>query len=78
MSGSFRPGTIAGVTIFVHLNWSLAAGRFPALAPGWPALASWGVALVAVLLIFASVLVYEATHALIVRIQGLSVFRRFP
>ena len=82
MSGSFRPGTIAGGTVFVHLSWlifgallswSLVAVWFPALAPGWPPFASWGTALVVVLLVFASVLVHEAAHALIARTQGLSV-----
>lgn len=82
MSGSFRLGTIAGGTIFVHLSWlifgvllswSLAAVWFPAFAPGWPPFVTWGVALVAVLLVFASVLVHEAAHALIARTQGLSV-----
>ena len=82
MSGSFRLGTIAGGTIYIHLSWlifgalliwSLAAVWFPDLAPGWPSLASWGVALVAVLLVFASVLVHEAAHALVARTQGMSV-----
>lgn len=43
MLSSFRLGTIAGVTVFVHLSWlifgallswSLAAVWFPALTPG--------------------------------------------
>lgn len=47
MPGSLRIGKIAGIDIFVHvswlvifvlLTWSLAAGGFSALYPGWSTL----------------------------------------
>jgi Zn-dependent protease/CBS domain-containing protein len=82
MPGSFRIGKIAGIEISVHvswllivalLTWSFAVGWFPALYPGWTTLAYWAVALLATLLLFASVLVHELAHSLVARRRGLPV-----
>lgn len=82
MPGSLRLGKIAGIEISIHvswliivvlLTWSLATGWFPALYPGWSTLAYWAVALLATLLLFASVLAHELAHSLVARWRGLPV-----
>jgi len=82
MPGSLRLGKIAGIEISIHvswliivvlLTWSLATGWFPALYPGWSTFAYWAVALLATLLLFASVLAHELAHSLVARWRGLPV-----
>ena len=82
MSGTFRLCKIAGIEIDVHvswllivvlLTWSLATGWFPALYKGWSPGTYWVVSLLAVLLLFASVLLHELAHSLVARRRGLSV-----
>lgn len=82
MPGSFRLGKIFGIEIAVHvswllivvlLTWSLATGWFPTLYKGWSSATYWVVSLLAVLLLFASVLLHELAHSLVARRRGLPV-----
>lgn len=82
MPGSFRLGSIAGINISVHvswlliaglLTWSLAVGWFPSLYPGWPLATYWVVSALAMVLLFASVLLHELAHSLVARRLGLPV-----
>src|SRR6185312_14093386 len=75
-------GKIAGIDIFIHvgwliivvlLTWSLATGWFVSIYPGWSTFTYWAVSLLAVLLLFASVLFHELAHSLIARTRGLPV-----
>ncbi|WAS94955.1 site-2 protease family protein [Nannocystis punicea] len=80
--GGLNLGRIFGVRIaadwslFIAL-WlvtvSLALGLFPAWHPGWGGAMRWGVAFVAAVLLFASVLLHELSHALVARGYGLEV-----
>jgi Zn-dependent protease len=79
MPGSLRLGKIAGIAISIHVSWliivvlltlSLATGWFPALYPGWSTFTYWGVSLLAVLLLFVSVLLHELAHSLVARARG--------
>lgn len=82
MMGGLNLGNIKGVRIsadwslFVAL-WlvavSLALGSFPTWHPEWGGGLRWGVACVAAVLLFASVLVHELSHALVARSYGLEV-----
>ncbi len=80
--GGFRLGRLFGVRI--DLDWSLfiiiwlvtvslAAGTFPAWHPDWSPGLRWGVALVAALLFFGSVLLHELSHALVGRAFGMNI-----
>src|SRR5215470_8009035 len=82
MPGSFRLGKIFGIEIDVHvswllivvlLTWSLATGWFPTLYKGWSPATYWVISLLAVLLLFAAVLVHELAHSLVARRRGLPV-----
>lgn len=82
MPGSLRLGKIAGIAISIHVSWliivvlltlSLATGWFPALYPGWSTFTYWGVSLLAVLLLFVSVLLHELAHSLVARARSLPV-----
>ena len=59
--------------IFLLVLWSLAAGYFPAAVPGRGGGAYWLAGLVATLLLFASILVHELSHALMARRAGIEV-----
>lgn len=80
--GSIPLGKLFGVRIAADWSlliavWlvmmSLAVGTFPAWHPDWSGGLRWSIALVASLLLFASVLVHELSHALVGRAYGLEV-----
>jgi Zn-dependent protease len=82
MAGTLRLLTIRGIPIAVHVSWlivyalitwTLAVGYFPRALPELPHAAYWISGLVAALLLFASVLLHELSHAFIARAQGLRV-----
>jgi Zn-dependent protease/CBS domain-containing protein len=82
MPGSLRLGKILGIDIAVHiswliiavlLSWSLETGWFAVRYPGWPAAISWGMSILATLLLFLSVLLHELAHSLVARARGLQV-----
>ncbi|HEX5504204.1 MAG TPA: site-2 protease family protein [Thermomicrobiales bacterium] len=61
------------IVIFLLVLWNLAFGVLPGLHPGWGPGLTWGLAVVAALLFFASVLVHELAHSLVARAKGLPV-----
>jgi Zn-dependent protease len=74
MESNIRLGRILGIPIGLHwswflifglLTWSLAAGYFPAEAPGLSGPAYWLLAVATSLLFFASVLLHELGHSVI-------------
>ncbi|MDQ3540721.1 MAG: site-2 protease family protein [Chloroflexota bacterium] len=82
MTASWRLGTIRGIPIGLHwsmglvfalLTLSLATAFFPETHPDLPAAAYWLMALVAVVLFFASVLLHELGHAWEAQRNGLPV-----
>jgi Zn-dependent protease len=58
--------------IFVLTTWNLGSA-FGAFHPGWGPVTTWGVAVAAALLLFASVLVHELAHSLVARARGIPV-----
>ena len=82
MKASFRLLRIAGIDIGIHyswilifilLTWSLAQGFFPQKYPGWDVATYWITGVVAVLLLFVSVLLHELAHSLVAKSRGLPV-----
>jgi Zn-dependent protease/predicted transcriptional regulator len=80
-SGGFRMGRIFGIDIridwswlfiFVLVTWNLAT-VFGQVHTSWGATLTWGIAVVAALLFFASVLAHELAHSLVARAQGVPV-----
>ncbi len=81
-SGSgFRLGRLYGITIRIDwswllimllITWNLAFG-FGQIHPTWTTATRWGIALLAAVLFFASVLAHEMAHSLVARSQGLPV-----
>ncbi|HWP43655.1 MAG TPA: site-2 protease family protein [Blastocatellia bacterium] len=84
MRGGLRLGQIFRIDIhvdwswffiFLLVTWNLAAGVFPQWHPDWGPMLNWGVAIVASLLFFASVLLHELSHSLVAKARGLPVHR---
>ena len=82
MDASVRLGKIRGIEIGIHytwifafalITWSLAAGFFPILYPGWSTGTYWLVGAVASALLFVSVLVHEMAHSLVAVSRGIPV-----
>lgn len=82
MPGSFRLGSIAGIAIGIHytwllafvlISWSLAAGFFPQLFPGFDRATYWTIGVASALLLFTSVLVHELSHSFMALARGLRV-----
>lgn len=81
MQNNLRIGRLFGIDvhvdwswvfIFLLVTWNLGA-LFGQMHPGWSFTWRWGVALVAALLFFASVLAHELAHALMAEAQGVPV-----
>src|SRR2546425_6401397 len=61
--------------IFVMVVWSLATGYFPETEPAIQGPGAWILGVLAALLLFASVLVHELSHALLAKRAGIAVPR---
>jgi Zn-dependent protease len=61
--------------IFALISWSLAVGYFPAASPELSGTGVWILSVAAALLLFASVLVHELSHAVLARRAGIQVPR---
>lgn len=81
MSGGFRVGRIFGIEIRIDwswllvavlVTWNLASG-FGQIHPAWSSALAWGMAALAALLFFSSVLAHELAHSLVAQMQGLPV-----
>ncbi len=79
---SFKVARIAGipvgvspwwVVIVAFITWSLGAGYYPVEVKGIAPLASYGLGLASVLLLFASILAHEFGHALVARRRGVEI-----
>lgn len=84
LTGGFTLGRVAGIEVFVHASlsivfllvvFSLATGALPAWHPDWSAAMKWSFALVAALLLIASVAIHELSHAWVGRAGGIPVWR---
>jgi Zn-dependent protease/CBS domain-containing protein len=79
---SIRLGRIAHIEVGLHwsvlvimllFSWSLADATLPDLAPGSSTAAYWVVALVAVVLLFSSLLAHELAHSVVALRRGVAV-----
>jgi Zn-dependent protease len=82
MDATVRLGRIRGIEVGIHYSWLivfilfsflLAEGQFPDMYEDWSASQYWSVAVLAVLLLFFSVLVHEFGHALVAQSRGVGV-----
>jgi Zn-dependent protease/CBS domain-containing protein len=83
LRGDLKLGRIFGIEvdlnwslifIFLLITWSLASG-FESIHSNWTTGLSWGVAVLAAILFFASILAHELAHSLVARTQGVPVRR---
>lgn len=63
------------IVIFVLILWSLSAGYFPEVHPGYPTSEYWMVGIAATLLFFASIIIHELAHAMVGNSLGQPVKR---
>ena len=79
---SFKVARIAGIPVGISpwwlvivalITWSLGAGYYPVEVKGIAPLASYGLGLASVLLLFASILAHEFGHALVARRRGVEI-----
>ncbi len=83
MKDGFRIGRLFGINIRINWSWLLIflliswnlVSVFSQAHPDWSLLLSGGVAVIAAILFFASVLAHELAHSLVAKSQGLSVRR---
>jgi len=82
MQGSWKLGSIGGISIYLHYTWllafflivgSLALGYFPMSGESAGSVTYWVLGAVAAILLFASVLVHELGHSFVARSRGLRV-----
>jgi len=75
-------GRISAVPVYLHASWllvfaltawGLATRYFPVVVPELSAFGHWAMALCATLLLFLSILLHEAGHALVARRSGIGV-----
>jgi Zn-dependent protease len=79
MRSGFRIGRLFGITISVDWSWLLIfflvtwnlATSFTQVHPTWAPALTWGVAVVAALLFFASVLAHELAHSVVAQMQDI-------
>lgn len=84
MRSGFRIARLFGINIFVDWSllfifvliiWNLASGVFPSLHPEWGFGMDVGIAVIAAVLFFASVLAHELAHSIVANARGLPVHR---
>jgi Zn-dependent protease/CBS domain-containing protein len=81
MRSGFRIGRLFGINIYVDWSWLLIfflvtwnlATSFTQVHPTWGPALTWGVAIVAALLFFASVLAHELAHSVVAQKEGIPV-----
>jgi len=61
------------VPVAALVTWSLASGVFPALAPGLSPAAYWWISGLAMVGLFASVILHEVSHSLVARRYGIPI-----
>jgi Zn-dependent protease/CBS domain-containing protein len=80
LRNTFRLFSVAGIEVGIHVSWlaifalltfSLATGFFPQAVPSLSPLEAWGLAAVAAILFFGSVLIHELAHSFTARARGL-------
>ena len=77
----FRIGKLFGISIRIDVSWLLIfafvtlnlAAALSELHPEWNTVLTWGLAVLAALLFFASVLLHELAHSLVAQAQGTPV-----
>jgi Zn-dependent protease/predicted transcriptional regulator len=82
MDATIKLGRVRGIVVGIHYSWFivfvlfsflLAEGQFPRMYDGWTTTQYWTVAVLAVLLLFLSVLAHEFGHALVAQWRGIAV-----
>lgn len=64
---------VSWVFIAILLSWALAQGYFPVVHEGLAQINYWAMSIIAVLGLFASILVHEMAHSLVARTFGLEI-----